>query len=74
MNSGNVIPRKFTRIYAKILHAGQGIEYGDNVEIYRDEIDNGLRMLHPKTGNVFYAFGSHLREKELFEFVKVVIV
>ena len=73
MNNGNVIPRKFTRIYAKSLRAGQGIAYGDNVEIYRDEMDNGLRMLHPKTGNTFYAFGSHLREKELFEFVKVVI-
>ena len=57
----------------RYIPSGQGIAYGDNVEIYRDEIDNGLRMLHPKTGNVFYAFGSHLREKELFEFVKVVI-
>ena len=72
MNKGNVIPRKFTRIYAKAWCAGQGIEYGDDVEIYRDEIDNGLRILHPRTGNTFYAFGSHLREKELFEFVKVI--
>lgn len=72
MSKGNVIPRKFTRIYAKTWRAGQGIECGDDVEIYRDEIDNGLRMLHPRTGNTFYAFGSHLREKELFEFVKVV--
>ena len=71
MNKGNVIPRKFTRIYAKIWHAGQGMECGDDVEIYRDEINNHLTMLHPKTGKTFYAFGSHLRQKELFEFVKI---
>jgi hypothetical protein len=73
MNNGNVIPRKFTRIYAKTWHAGQGIEYGDDVEIYRDEVRNHLVMLHPKTGNTFYTFGSHLRNKDLFEFVKVVV-
>ena len=72
MNNGNVIPRKFTRIYAKCLHAGQGISHGDNVEIYRDEINGHLVMLHPKTGNTFHTFGSHLSEKELFEFVKVI--